>query len=653
MPPCACGLALSAMSCQPVKFFDNKVICDMVEMKHKGIISIMDEECIRPGDATDATFLRRLNESLKSHKHFVSFETADSKTRRRSSFKSATSRHEFRVVHYAGTVTYNVAGFLDKNNDLLFRDLKECMMQSSNSVISSSFPAAELESKKRPVTAGTQFKTSLNQLVDILMQKTPSYVRCIKPNHQKAYHKFDRELVDHQAQYLGLMENLRVRRAGFAYRRSYEIFLDRYKPLSPQTWPQYSGAPKEGVQHIVNALKFGDEMFRMGTTKIFIRHPKTVSQLESAYQRARHRLATTVQANVKGYQQRQKFLMMKAAAAIIARNYRRRHAMRAAAVSTISRQWKIIEAKREAKRLKASVDTIKNFIRGWLQRYEPPNALNKKFVSYVRVSWLDQLKSCLPYNVLDKSWMTRSPVYLEKTSTLLRKLHQRVMVRKYVRACTGLRKQMFQEKLFASGLFRERKAGYPASIQNWFREEAMAEGRLNGQPALHAKVKELLDANPGSQLKYITDARKFDRVKYKERDYTLLLTSTAIFVLEPQLKKTKVKFMITLADLVAIHISNGHDGMMVLKTENMKAKKTKANPHGKDKVRTHASMQSQRAAVLLSSCFTPAPCSPRPADGGHLPFFVRNPRGEEGRGKGELRAYRRLMSCPLLRRLRP
>ena len=81
MHPCACGLALSAMSCQPVKFFDNKVICDMVEMKHKGIISIMDEECIRPGDATDATFLRRLNESLKSHKHVVSFETADSKTR--------------------------------------------------------------------------------------------------------------------------------------------------------------------------------------------------------------------------------------------------------------------------------------------------------------------------------------------------------------------------------------------------------------------------------------------------------------------------------------------------------------------------------------------------------------------------------------------
>lgn len=39
--------------------------------------------------------------------------------------------------------------------------------------------------------------------------------------------KFDDTLVRHQVKYLGLMEHLRVRRAGFAYRRKYETFLDR------------------------------------------------------------------------------------------------------------------------------------------------------------------------------------------------------------------------------------------------------------------------------------------------------------------------------------------------------------------------------------------------------------------------------------------
>ena len=36
------------------------------------------------------------------------------------------------------------------------------------------------------------------------------------------------EVIHHQVTYLGLMENLRVRRAGFAYRRQYELFFNRF-----------------------------------------------------------------------------------------------------------------------------------------------------------------------------------------------------------------------------------------------------------------------------------------------------------------------------------------------------------------------------------------------------------------------------------------
>lgn len=51
---------------------------------------------------------------------------------------------------------------------------------------------------KRPLTAGTQFKQSLNALIDTLMAKTPSYVRCIKPNHEKRASMFDKAVVEHQ-----------------------------------------------------------------------------------------------------------------------------------------------------------------------------------------------------------------------------------------------------------------------------------------------------------------------------------------------------------------------------------------------------------------------------------------------------------------------
>lgn len=75
---------------------------------------------------------------------------------------------------------------------------------------------------------------------------------------------FDEKIVSHQVKYLGLMENLRVRRAGFAYRRHYEEFLERYKSLCKETWPKYHGSAKSGVQALVNALGYKPDDYRMG-----------------------------------------------------------------------------------------------------------------------------------------------------------------------------------------------------------------------------------------------------------------------------------------------------------------------------------------------------------------------------------------------------
>lgn len=68
-----------------------------------------------------------------------------------------------------------------------------------------------------------------------------SVLRCIKPNDKKAAHIFTDTLVCHQVRYLGLMENVRVRRAGYAFRQMYEPCLERYKMLCKQTWPHWRG----------------------------------------------------------------------------------------------------------------------------------------------------------------------------------------------------------------------------------------------------------------------------------------------------------------------------------------------------------------------------------------------------------------------------
>jgi len=38
---------------QEIKYFNNQVICDLVEKSHQGIIAIMDEACLNVGKIND------------------------------------------------------------------------------------------------------------------------------------------------------------------------------------------------------------------------------------------------------------------------------------------------------------------------------------------------------------------------------------------------------------------------------------------------------------------------------------------------------------------------------------------------------------------------------------------------------------------------
>ena len=140
------SLTHSPQQWEPVEYFDNKVICDLVEAKHQGIISVLDEECLRPGDVGDAPFLTKLIQTIGQHKHFITHEMLDYEGRK------TINRDQFRLLHYAGEVTYTVVGFVDKNNDLLYRSLKEAANSSQDPILHEIFPESELLSQKRPKT---------------------------------------------------------------------------------------------------------------------------------------------------------------------------------------------------------------------------------------------------------------------------------------------------------------------------------------------------------------------------------------------------------------------------------------------------------------------------------------------------------------------
>ena len=55
-----------------IEYFNNKVICDLVEEAHTGIIAVLDEACVGVGNVNDTVFLHALDSRLKNHKHFTS-----------------------------------------------------------------------------------------------------------------------------------------------------------------------------------------------------------------------------------------------------------------------------------------------------------------------------------------------------------------------------------------------------------------------------------------------------------------------------------------------------------------------------------------------------------------------------------------------------
>lgn len=79
-----------------------------------------------------------------------------------------------------------------------------------------------------------------------------------------------------QVEYLGLKENIRVRRAGYAYRRTFAKFLHRYAILTRDTWPIWTGDEKQGVEKILHSVAIDNSQYQLGRTKIFIKAPETV-----------------------------------------------------------------------------------------------------------------------------------------------------------------------------------------------------------------------------------------------------------------------------------------------------------------------------------------------------------------------------------------
>jgi myosin-1 len=137
------------------------------------------------------------------------------------------------------------------------------------------------------------------------MKASPSYIRTIKPNENKSPTEYNVSNVMHQIKYLGLQENVRIRRAGFAYRQTFDKFVERFYLLSPKTSYAgdytWTGDAKSGVRQILKDSSIPVEEYQMGVTKAFIKTPETLFALETMRDRYWHNMAIRIQRAWRNY----------------------------------------------------------------------------------------------------------------------------------------------------------------------------------------------------------------------------------------------------------------------------------------------------------------------------------------------------------------
>ncbi|GLE01125.1 hypothetical protein PINS_up009955 [Pythium insidiosum] len=302
------------LSWQSISYFNNQVVCDLIEeQKTHGIFPLLDEQCAI-ARLSELELIERYNSSHASNPHYI---------------KSRTRGPHFTIVHYAGKVEYDVSLFFEANVDTFFNDMYKSMANSSVPFVRDVFldTRTDEEKKKRPPSTSQQFRAQVQSMLKKLEGCNPHYIRCIKPNEHKQPMQIEESLVAEQVRYLGLVENLSVRRQGFCYRETYANFLKRYRFLSKETWPvvkahsmrkaavELLSSPEVAIKDPTTGetVAFEEDSktigcFSLGRNKIFLRHPQALSTLEilrekkipeivnileNAWRRYKNRLALT------------------------------------------------------------------------------------------------------------------------------------------------------------------------------------------------------------------------------------------------------------------------------------------------------------------------------------------------------------------------
>ena len=280
--------------------------CIIMFEKPMGVWAIIEEESLFP-KASDKTLEDKLKGTLLGKT--PSFAKPQSKTDKNA---------HFAIVHYAGTVSYNVTGWLEKNKDPVNDTVVDIMKKSSCRLLTTlwidhpgqSNPPEEKKGKKKKgggsKTVSGVFLADVAALMNTLHSTEPHFIRCLVPNTHKQPGGVEPQLVMHQLTCNGVLEGIRICMRGFPNRILFPDFKQRYAILSGGKVNKDTD-PKASAGFILEATPgFEAEKYRIGHTKVFFR-AGALAMMEEARDDIVMKLTRNFQGMVRGYVSRKKF----------------------------------------------------------------------------------------------------------------------------------------------------------------------------------------------------------------------------------------------------------------------------------------------------------------------------------------------------------
>uniref|UniRef100_A0A8C9V3M2 Myosin-7-like n=1 Tax=Scleropages formosus TaxID=113540 RepID=A0A8C9V3M2_SCLFO len=267
---------------------DLQACIDLIE-KPMGIMSILEEECMFP-KASDATFKAKLYDN----------HLGKSNNFQKPRLVKGKPEAHFALVHYAGTVDYNINNWLVKNKDPLNETVVGLYQKSTLKLLAMLFANYRKGLCSSFQTVSALHRENLNKLMTNLRSTHPHFVRCIIPNETKTPGAMENPLVMHQLRCNGVLEGIRICRKGFPNRILYGDFKQRYRILNPAAIPEGQFIDsKKGAEKLLGSLDIDHQQYKFGHTKVFFK-AGLLGQLEEMRDDRLALILTGIQARARG-----------------------------------------------------------------------------------------------------------------------------------------------------------------------------------------------------------------------------------------------------------------------------------------------------------------------------------------------------------------